>query len=754
MKKQLRRSVGKAHRKAQVFLCLFVILIFTLPFLSAQQTLDLACASEINVTLDSECSLHITPGMVLIGIYDDENTNTQLRVDQLDTDTINGCGTHIYNLDILEEENLLFSCWGTILAEDKTPPQLTCPAGTSEATLADDMQNFFGTINGSDPVFSPASFSCYSEASPPIEAGPRNYKMHEFNVSTSDIFTFISTAEFDGIIALYQDEFNPQSPCQNLVARSDQTYQGNLDDSPAVIPSIDPSFRVSLPLLPSVNYTLVVTTRPVAASGDYNVAVFADNGSRILNLSKTQVLLASELVCLDVDEVFLTNHYEYSLKANGDLVLDYSDPFRIPQEIRNVLNFTGFPEVADNCSQMLVKVYDEIEEDGDCGNWTITRHFEVRDRYLSPCDGDPLLSECIQTIVVRKPSLADVVFPPISTVIECDEGFPTDGEVGGPHENPAPNISGFPYLNTAFNFYDLNQSICNIGASYEDGPRIEECPGTYYFRRTWTFLDWCDLESIVTFDQIIKVGDFTGPILEFQIPDYDHNDEPDQAYRSSTSPANCLANFTLPIPTVIDGNGCAEIAEESVSVTDQLGQQLYYTIPGEVISLPIGTYQLSYCATDECDNTSCTPVSLEVYDDIEPTAVCNDEIIVSLGGGDLSATATASLSAEELDEGSSDHCGAVALALKRDDGEWLPEILFDCEDIGDTIIVTLLVTDEYENSNNCWLTVVPEDKLLPYCIAPEDQELSCTDWPLVLSVPSACPKIKDIIAEVAVNSSS
>jgi hypothetical protein len=124
---------------------------------------------------------------------------------------------------------------------------------------------------------------------------------------------------------------------------------------------------------------------------------------------------------------------------------------------------------------------------------------------------------------------------------------------------------------------------------------------------------------------------------------------------------------------------------------------------------------------------------VEVYDAIEPTAVCNDEIIVSLGGGDESATGIASLSADQLDEGSNDQCGEVSLALRREGGEWLSEIQFTCDDLGDTITVTLLVTDEYNNSNSCWLEVVPEDKLLPYCFAPEDYELSCVDWPLVFA---------------------
>ena len=134
-------------------------------------------------------------------------------------------------------------------------------------------------------------------------------------------------------------------------------------------------------------------------------------------------------------------------------------------------------------------------------------------------------------------------------MIECDEDFPTDGSVGGPDDNPAATITGYPYLVTASGFFDLAQTYCNVGASYSDEPRINVCTGTYQVRREWNIIDWCDPGNAFIYDQLIKVGDFTGPVLTGVAP----------TLTISTSPLSCVANVLIPTPTITDGNGCSDV---------------------------------------------------------------------------------------------------------------------------------------------------------------------------------------------------
>ncbi|WP_367389212.1 hypothetical protein [Lewinella sp. LCG006] len=723
-------SIPLLHQDFNYWSAFLLLALSLLGF--SQVNAQIGCIGNVNVTLDENCGALVNPEMVLTGNYAAADS-ISITLDDQESNYLSGCGIHTYNVDVFVNDELVLTCWGNILAEDKTAPILICPEGTGEAVLLNDMQVFRGELFADSPFFQPAQQSCYQETEPPLAIGDRFYSLHSFTITSSDIFTFIGAADYDGLLSLYQGDFLPDNPCQNLIAQSDNTFLGSVDGFDPIVPSINPSFRLSLNLQTNRNYTLVWTSREPLDTGAYGIAIFADNNGRVTNLSKTQVQLAAELICLDVEDVVLTNTYTYSLYADGSLILDYNDPYRIPQEIRNKLNFTGFPEVTDNCGDMLVTVYDELEEAGDCGDWTITRYFQIADRYNSNCTDPTLVVNCTQTIIVRKPTLEDIVLPPFTSIMECDEGFPTDGLMGGPDDNPAPEYAGFPYLSTGINFYNLDQSICNIGASYSDEPRIVTCPGTYYFRREWNIIDWCDPGNSIIYNQIIYVGDFTGPVITYNIPDYDHDGEPDTYYQFSTSPASCLANVVVPTPTVSDGNGCAGIQGIQAQINDSEGNYVWSGSTSTLVQLQIGDYTLTYCATDECANESCSDVLLEVRDRIAPTASCTDALIVSLGGGDSNngEFGSASLSAEDLNEGSSDHCSTVTLAIRRDeDTTWSDSVDFSCEDIGNTITIHLLVTDTSQNSNTCWLEVTPEDKLHPQCTAPQDVMLSCVELPL------------------------
>jgi len=112
--------------------------------------------------------------------------------------------------------------------------------------------------------------------------------------------------------------------------------------------------------------------------------------------------------------------------------------------------------------------------------------------------------------------MTDVLFPPFTAIIECDEDYPVDA-----NGNPHPDLTGYPFIRTATGFHDINQSYCNIAASYFDFPRAIVCESTYKFRRDWTIIDWCNPGNSRLWTQLIKVGDFTGPVVECPLVDYD-----------------------------------------------------------------------------------------------------------------------------------------------------------------------------------------------------------------------------------------
>ena len=49
--------------------------------------------------------------------------------------------------------------------------------------------------------------------------------------------------------------------------------------------------------------------------------------------------------------------------------------------------------------------------------------------------------------------------------------------------NPAASVTGIPLLETALGTYPIDQTLCNIAASYTDRDRIYTCGGEYLLLR-------------------------------------------------------------------------------------------------------------------------------------------------------------------------------------------------------------------------------------------------------------------------------
>jgi hypothetical protein len=112
----------------------------------------------------------------------------------------------------------------------------------------------------------------------------------------------------------------------------------------------------------------------------------------------------------------------------------------------------------------------------------------------------------------------------------------------------------------------------------------------------------------------------------------------------------------------------------------------------------IGTNTVVLTATDGSGNSSTCTAIVTVEDDIDPNALCQN-ITVQLDG-----SGTASITAADVDGGSTDNCGAPILTVMPNS--------FDCSNIGPNV-VTLTAADASGNSTSCTATVTVEDNLAP-----------------------------------------
>ena len=111
----------------------------------------------------------------------------------------------------------------------------------------------------------------------------------------------------------------------------------------------------------------------------------------------------------------------------------------------------------------------------------------------------------------------------------------------------------------------------------------------------------------------------------------------------------------------------------------------------------VGTHTVTLTVSDYEYSDICT-ATITVVDDTPPSAICQD-ITIS-----LSATGAASITASQIDNGSSDACGILSMTVSPN--------TFDCSNVGGNS-VTLTVTDNNGNVSTCSSTVTVVDDTAP-----------------------------------------
>ncbi len=112
----------------------------------------------------------------------------------------------------------------------------------------------------------------------------------------------------------------------------------------------------------------------------------------------------------------------------------------------------------------------------------------------------------------------------------------------------------------------------------------------------------------------------------------------------------------------------------------------------------VGENTVTLTVTDENNNSSTCTATVTVRDNIQPVAECQDITV------QLDAQGAATITADQVDNGSNDACGIDTLVLNK--------IEFTCADVGPNT-VTLIVVDENANSSFCTATVTVEDNVPP-----------------------------------------
>jgi hypothetical protein len=353
-------------------------------------------------------------------------------------------------------------CWGNITGEDKTAPILECPDNTDEACVNVTLQSMSGALANTDPSLDMSNYSCYQQVFA-LGAGQRRYDLNYFQVDREDYYTFYFNIPGGWVpaMAMYQGGFTAGNPCENIIGFSHVGLQIALPIVTLPGGTGGAQLAMTLPLRPFEDYYLFVSSVLAGVTGDYTVYVSSQEGGRIGTWATTTTVDPLTWI-----ETTTTTFTPYAGEAIGEVCFDL-----VCDDVDFLLNNpaslarTGRPTATDNCDTPTVTFTDQVSAGGDCSPTTLTRRFTATDSKGNS-------SVCTQIITVRKLTLGDVILPPFTVPIECDEDFISLPANQFGDSNPSPESTGYPFVVTSQGVILLDDSYCNIGATYQDSPRI------------------------------------------------------------------------------------------------------------------------------------------------------------------------------------------------------------------------------------------------------------------------------------------
>ena len=153
--------------------------------------------------------------------------------------------------------------------------------------------------------------------------------------------------------------------------------------------------------------------------------------------------------------------------------------------------------------------------------------------------------------------------------------------------------------------------------------------------------------------------------------------------------------ITQDITIELDASGNASITAAQIDngSNDACGIDTITVSPNSFDCSNVGDNTVTLTVTDNNGNSASLDAIVTVEDNVDPVAACQNITITLDGNG------YASITGEDVDNGSSDACGIVSYDVTPSE--------FGCDQIGDNE-VTLTVTDSHGNSSTCTATVTVE----------------------------------------------
>lgn len=552
-------------------------------------------------------------------------------------------------------------------------------------------------------------------------------------------------ANYQGAITLTLTTNDPPGPCPAVSDQMLLTY-----GTPGALVCNDTVF-IAMPQTCSVVVTPDMALEQDVLDDLYTVTLFTPQGQNIGNTITSQYVgipltirvqdNCSGNFCITIAIAF-DNLPPQFLSCQNITVPCVVNKYT-PAYLRDTLGISAaFPTVVDNCTTPTL-TFNDTWVDVPCGgvfnginnlSGYIVRAWTATDQYGNK-------STCTQYVYFQRIGVNDLTLP-ANVTVNCDM----------PMTNPA--VTGAPsYTFNGVTFYiNGTNSFCEINTTATDQV-APGCDGRYAILRTWQIFNLCNASQPLVHLQAINVVDPQGPVIACP-----------GNLSVSTNPLACCA--TVDLPDVIMEDACGRVRDANATIFirnpitgDTIATE---TVPGILTNfpgndpnkndtlavfgftpcLPIGQHIVMYFAEDACGVSNSCTFTLTVTDLVPPTVACDEITQVTLGIDGM-----ALINASTFDDGSYDNCGPVYFKARRlesnscqTNSQFLDQVKFCCEDVGDTIKVILRVYDvplpagpvslsfQEPRSNECEVQVYVDDKLKPVCLAPANTTVDCENF--------------------------
>ncbi|HRO07218.1 MAG TPA: GEVED domain-containing protein, partial [Saprospiraceae bacterium] len=178
---------------------------------------NLVCNNNLYISADENCQVSLNADMFLEGgpygcysdyiikIWPNGIESNKYTIEQNVAINI-PLGTHMFEIIDPVTGN---RCWGNFKVEDKLAPVLAC--NCVDEDIITPITQFAGVLEETDPLFNRCGAS-YT---------PQYYDVTEFQVSATGSYTFSAVVINDSYEYIYENSFDPNNPCVNIVAQND-----------------------------------------------------------------------------------------------------------------------------------------------------------------------------------------------------------------------------------------------------------------------------------------------------------------------------------------------------------------------------------------------------------------------------------------------------------------------------------------------------------------------------------------------------